>query len=96
MFSTVEIFAGRVIPHGYYKMIHRESWYADSAFYIRMVGFAVFFTLLRLAVARWVVKVRSAISSRFFACVLQIVHRDRTNSSDSIKSLLMASLLASH
>jgi len=56
VFSTVEIFAGRVVPHGYYKMIHRDSWYGDSAFYLRMLGFAVFFTFLRLAVARWVVK----------------------------------------
>jgi ceramide synthetase len=56
VFSTVEIFAGRVVPHGYYKMIHRDSWFGDSAFYLRMLGFAVFFTFLRLAVARWVVK----------------------------------------
>jgi hypothetical protein len=56
--STVEIFAGRVVPHGYYKILHRDSWYADSAFYLRILGFAVLFTLLRLVVARWVVKVR--------------------------------------
>merc|ERR1712093_62114 len=55
VFSTVEIFAGRVVPHGYYKIIHRDSWFGDSAFYLRMLGFAVFFTFLRLAVARWVV-----------------------------------------
>merc|ERR1712000_69746 len=54
--STVEIFAGRVVPHGYYKILHRDSWYADSAFYLRILGFAVLFTLLRLVVARWVVK----------------------------------------
>jgi hypothetical protein len=58
VFPTVEIFAGRAVPHGYYTMVHRESWTGDSAFYLRMVGFAVFFTFLRLAVARWVVKVR--------------------------------------
>jgi ceramide synthetase len=56
VFPTVEIFAGRAVPHGYYTMVHRESWTGDSAFYLRMVGFAVFFTFLRLAVARWVVK----------------------------------------
>jgi ceramide synthetase len=56
LFPTVEIYAGRVVPHGYYDVIHHESWNADSAFYLRMVGFAVFFTFLRLAVARWVVK----------------------------------------
>jgi hypothetical protein len=74
VFSTVEIFAGRVVPHGYYKMIHRDSWFGDSAFYLRMLGFAVFFTFLRLAVARWVVKVRFiATSHRFFLpIVLQI------------------------
>jgi hypothetical protein len=39
-----------------------------------MLGFAVFFTFLRLAVARWVVKVRFiATSHRFFLpIVLQI------------------------
>jgi hypothetical protein len=65
--STVEIFAGRVVPHGYYKIIHRDSWYGDSAFYLRILGFAVFFTFLRLVVARWVVKVRfiAATSSLF-------------------------------
>merc|ERR1711879_1036412 len=36
--------------------IHRDSWFGDSAFYLRMLGFAVFFTFLRLAVSRWVVK----------------------------------------
>merc|ERR1712093_9377 len=56
VFSTVEIFAGRVVPHGYYKIIHRDSWYADSAFYLRILGFAILFTFLRLVVARWVVK----------------------------------------
>jgi ceramide synthetase len=54
--STVEIYAGRVVPHGYYSIIHRDSWFADSTFYLRVFGFAVFFILLRLAVARWVVK----------------------------------------
>jgi ceramide synthetase len=52
----VEIMAGRVVPHGFYPLIHRESWLADSTFYVRMFGFAVLFTLLRLAVARFVVK----------------------------------------
>jgi hypothetical protein len=56
VFPTVEIFRGRVVPHGHYHIIHRESWIADSAFYLRMVGFAVLFTFLRYAVARWVVK----------------------------------------
>jgi len=56
VYSTVEIFAGRVVPHGYYKIVHRDSWSGDSAFYLRILGFAVFFVFLRLAVARWVVK----------------------------------------
>lgn len=54
--KDVIIHTGHVIPHGYYKVIHRDSFIADAAFYYRLLGFAVFFTFMRLAVGRYLVQ----------------------------------------
>jgi hypothetical protein len=55
-YSTVEVMAGRIVPQGYFELIHRDSWLVDFTFILRMFGFAFFFIMMRLAVARWIVK----------------------------------------
>jgi ceramide synthetase len=54
--KDVFIYTGHVVPHGYYKLHPRDTHIADAAFYYRVIGFAVFFTLMRLAVKRYLVQ----------------------------------------
>lgn len=56
VFPTVEVLHGRIKPHGYYRLIHRDSWVADPSFYYTTLAFTVFFILLRLAICRFVVR----------------------------------------
>lgn len=74
--KDVIIHTGHVIPHGYYKVIHRDTFIADAAFYYRLLGFAVFFTFMRLAVGRYLVQVRIASLRLLFLHPPSIQHFD--------------------